>query len=272
MQEKDTTQDTASFKGHEYSGQEENAFYAKHISVSVIAKKTEKIATAIYMVTDFISESEPLRIQLRTLSLSLVSGTRKLSSRSSEPHYAFADEVCRTVDDVIVYLNLATTIGMVSEMNGKILNAELSKIGDEIRKNYGEKKVSVTTHPGYANIILTPAMFEVKESEKLLTDFPKGQQLNKGQTVSDTVLYEKKSVPAEIDEPLPKKTDIGTKIARRNDVLNIVRSKGKVSIKDISLIIKETSEKTIQRELLNLVREGALVKEGEKRWSLYRIA
>ena len=71
---------------------------------------------------------------------------------------------------------------------------------------------------------------------------------------------------------LSRKGDIGIKIARRNDVLNVIKSKGRASIKDVVSLLKDISEKTVQRELLALVREGVLVKEGEKRWSTYRVA
>ncbi len=259
MDQKDTGQINNASQGQAYSGQPQNSFYQKHAAVSVIVKKTEKITTAIYMVTDFIPESEPLRIHLRTLALSMISGTRKISARSSEPHYALADEVSRTIDETASLITLATTIGLISEMNAKILHTELEKVKGDIERHYGAKKVLVATHPGYANVILTDVMFDVPQPE---TYFPapvqqqqpviehKGQENSKGQT----------------------KIDIGLKIARRNDVLNVVRNKGKVSIKDILTILKDSGEKTIQRELFALVKEGVLVKEGEKRWSTYRVA
>ena len=43
-------------------------------------------------------------------------------------------------------------------------------------------------------------------------------------------------------------------------------------IKDVSPLIKGCSEKTIQRELLSMVKSGILKKEGEKRWSKYSLA
>ena len=241
------------------------------MAVSVIAKKTEKIATAIYMVTDFVPESEPLKYQLRTLSLALVSGTRKIGARSSEPHYALADDVGRSIDETVVFISIASTIGLISEMNANILTHELIKVKGDIIRHYGEKKVLINTHPGYANILLTPEMFEVSSQENIPPEIKNEQTFFKGHTpVAQQIPVEKFSQPAK--DPVGKKTDIGMKIARRNDVLAIVRNKGKVSIKDIVSILKGTSEKTVQRELLALVREGVLAKEGEKRWSTYRLA
>jgi predicted HTH transcriptional regulator len=57
---------------------------------------------------------------------------------------------------------------------------------------------------------------------------------------------------------------------RKRTILNLVDSKGKISIKDATSMIPGVSEKTIQRELLAMVKEGLLLKEGERRWSTYR--
>lgn len=274
MEQKDTQSENTFSNGQNLAGQAEFAFREKHASMSVMIKKTDKIVTAIYMVTDFISETEPIRPRLRTLSLSIHASVRKIGARSSEPHYALADEVTRTIEETSSLIKLATTIGLISEMNGQILVTELEKTTSEIKKLYGDKKVMVATHPGYANILLTPQMFDVPTEPMPLPEIHKGQEIFKGQTLiqkpqSFQTPYQQRT--SFKTESFVKKSDIGMKIARRNDVLNVVRSKGRVSIKDITSILKDISEKTVQRELLALVQEGVLVKEGEKRWSIYRM-
>lgn len=60
---------------------------------------------------------------------------------------------------------------------------------------------------------------------------------------------------------------------RAEQILGIVRSSGQaVSIRDISRVITDVSEKTIQRELGVLIDRGVIKKEGERRWSVYRLA
>ncbi len=274
MEQKDTREDNMFSNGQSLTEQAEFAFREKHASMSVMIKKTDKIVTAIYMVTDFVSESEPIRPRLRSLSLSIHGSVRKIGARSSEPHYALADEVVRTIEETSSLIKLASTIGLVSEMNGQILVTELEKTSAEIKKLYGDKKVMVATHPGYANILLTPTMFDVPPEPVPIPEIHKGQEIFKGQIQTQKIT----NFPSQYQSHVPmrtesfaKKSDIGMKIARRNDVLNVVRSKGRVSIKDITSILKDISEKTVQRELLALVHEGVLVKEGEKRWSVYRL-
>lgn len=60
--------------------------------------------------------------------------------------------------------------------------------------------------------------------------------------------------------------------ARREAILALIGHKGRVSIRDIAEEIRSVSAKTIQRELNALIREGLVVREGERRWSTYRLA
>lgn len=56
---------------------------------------------------------------------------------------------------------------------------------------------------------------------------------------------------------------------RMSLILELVRKKKRLSIKEISEVIKGCSEKTIQRELGALIEQGLVRKVGERRWSLY---
>jgi hypothetical protein len=64
---------------------------------------------------------------------------------------------------------------------------------------------------------------------------------------------------------------------RRDNILNIIKKNdGNATIKDIRDKInigltgaQVCSEKTLQRELLSMTREGVLNKTGEKRWTKY---
>lgn len=69
-------------------------------------------------------------------------------------------------------------------------------------------------------------------------------------------------------------TSTGSSIAksRRERVLDVLRDKGEATIKDITDVIKDCSEKTIQRELINLISDNVIVREGERRWSRYKLS
>ena len=140
---------------------------------------------------------------------------------------------------------------------------------------YGDKRTRSVTQPGATNVALETSFFDVEEPA--LPTYPKTSppvaqsSFSKGQMPQNNVLYTGTIETKRKIENQSRTGSVGIKIARRNDVLNVVRSKGQVSIKDILSIIKDISEKTVQRELLGLVKEGVLQKEGEKRWSTYKL-
>lgn len=274
MEQSNFNQTNNHLNGQSQNENLEKGFHFKHNSMSVIVKKTEKIATAIYMVTDFVHESEPLRNKLRSLSLSLISDTRKVGRHSVEPLYMVIEEVRGLSDEILVLIQLAGTVGLISEMNAKIIRTELEKVQKEFENLYGTPRTDVATHPGYANVILTPEMFDVPSASESFLTVPRENPVfsYKGQKDNSNVLYKNDFLNAKSTVSVNKKLDMGIKIARRNDVLNVVKANVTASIKDVKFVLKDLNEKTIQRELFALVQEGILIKEGEKRWSVYRVA
>jgi hypothetical protein len=275
MEQKDTQYHTAGNKGQSLTDSQYFAIQEKHQKMSFISKKTEKIATAMYMVTDFIPDSEPLRAQLRTIAISLMAKARALVSRASLPERFEIDEIAGLFDDATAFVQLSGTIGLVSQMNSSILHSELSKTATELRTLYGSLAYPSALHSGPTGVVLDPSLFTVELPKITPRPVPPVSviepDVSKGHEREHTVLYPKNDTNENKKDGSQKIASVGMKIARRNDVLNIVKSKGKVSIKDIVSVLKDTSVKTVQRELLQLVKEGVLTKEGEKRWSMYRL-
>jgi predicted HTH transcriptional regulator len=56
---------------------------------------------------------------------------------------------------------------------------------------------------------------------------------------------------------------------RKRIILNFFKEKDKLTLKDISVLLPQYGEKTIQRELLSMVAIGVLDREGKKRWTQY---
>ncbi len=59
--------------------------------------------------------------------------------------------------------------------------------------------------------------------------------------------------------------------SRKERIKTILREKGQTGIKDISDSIKDVSEKSIQRDLNELIETGEVVRIGERRWSTYKV-
>jgi hypothetical protein len=59
--------------------------------------------------------------------------------------------------------------------------------------------------------------------------------------------------------------------SRRERILSFLKDNTEATIKDISEVVTDCSEKTIQRELTALISDNVIVREGERRWSKYRL-
>ena len=273
-------------------------------SFSVIYKKTERIVTAMYLITNLIDDSEPIKWRMRVKGntlLSLIISLKNLGVRKGNDD---GEKIQNTIAEIISLFEIAHFSGMVSEMNFNVIKNEFIKLIDLIT---AYKDGSFKSH-----VIFDSAFFETPENKKETTiqtvDNNKGQTfVSKGQAqpqqrndaVSKNVLddstVQNKNIGQTIeivktDTPdvahvmsektttallgiydVKKSSDL-KKTNRRSLIVNTIRKKGPVTIKDIAGVIKGCSDKTIQRELSALVEMGALKREGERRWSTYSIA
>lgn len=58
---------------------------------------------------------------------------------------------------------------------------------------------------------------------------------------------------------------------RSERIKTVLEAKPQATVKDISEVITDVSEKTLQRELNSLIEKGQVVREGERRWSRYSV-
>lgn len=253
-----------------------------------IYKKTEKLVTAVYMITNFIKDNEPLKWRIREKALELLSlnisfNTVSLSDRKDllKKYQAYSIEI-------VSLSSIAHHAGLISEMNFEILRREFNSLVSTIEKDENKKSNEET-------VILNPSFFDAPkdrsaEASSAAIVSPMGVAGERKAGEATDVLYKGHvSAPAPTAfapapapapaAPTPIK-DIAPKPAKKADskddrqaaIIKLLSKKGGLSIKDFADIIKGVSEKTIQRELLAMVASGILKKEGERRWSTYSLA
>ena len=204
-----------------------------------VYKKTEKLATAIYMVTNLFSDAEPMKWNLRTKSsqmLSFIIGFKDiLESREDE----FSREAKTKVLEIVSLLEIAARSGLVSQMNFSILKSEFMNLIDflaHFKKGSGH----------YFD--LERNFFHVKP-------------------VAPPSIQE----PTESSQGQPHVLDIYKRTNRQNIIMNLLKRKDSLTIHEIAETISDCSEKTIQRELISLIKAGLVKKDGERRWSRYSL-
>ena len=238
-----------------------------------INKKTEKLITALYMVTDCIDFDDALKIKLRSLGVELLSDMYKFSMFSVVDKHTHINTSISRTSEIISFVDIASTIGFISDMNAGILKREFNGLISELESHLPKKQ--------QFSFVLNEEMFNIPRplSEIKRTDY-------KGQTIGQSIGQDKgqkdniDSLRPRATSPLSKgKANTGqSKAERAEKILFLIKVKGDppagevgMSIKDISTAFTECSEKTIQRELSELIIKGQIKKTGDKRWSRYSL-
>lgn len=245
-----------------------------------LSKKCERLATAVYLVTNFLLDTEPLKTRLRTLSLDFVrdASFARVGGHTTEGHSL--DVLRGNILETLALLELAFISGLLSEMNFTILKREYASLRDAI-------EIKKASHESRTDNILGETFFG---STFRGEDTSHKDILNKGQnnqnmslTMSDRNASTHSNVAKLIAQKTTQPTSNGShqisssaslnigRETRRAQIIKIVKDSHDVMIKDIALHFPDLSEKTLQRELIGLVETGVLKKTGERRWSRYSI-
>lgn len=251
----------------------------KHISDFLI-KKTEKIVTALYMVTDYIDDGEALKNKIRATSLDLLSDVYKTTIVISNRDI-YILTVNKRIDEITSFLNIAETIGLISEMNSNILKNELLIMIKDMKEFYPQKVSSTFTLDQKIFNITRPDIHKTSLMEKSYKPIGIGEykghikdnNINYGMSdINNKLSFSKGQFEVNPKSSITKEERINKIILVIKDKKDLIGNENGVSIKDISSTISDYSEKTIQRELNALVIKGQLKKTGAKRWSRYQIA
>ena len=238
-------------------------FGSNHASAYVY-KKTEKILVALYLVTNFVPETEPARIYIRNKSLHLLSDTLLLKSGFRSAGSERVNTIIASINEILSLLDVIHAAGFISNMNLEVLKKELISLILFLR--------SVEDDSSAQSIHIEDSYFDTNTTSELKEHF-------KGHIEKDVIFDIKKTFVKDIKRKgqIPsriKKQSVVIKkhLDRREQILSLLKDKKVVTVKDVSEIILNCGEKTIQRELMALVISGVLKKDGERRWSTYSFA
>jgi hypothetical protein len=244
-------------------------------------KKTERLTPAVYLITGFFDDKEPIKWKLRSLASELLSASLVLNESYKSGKDRAVSDMKNIVLEIGSLLTVAKNAGLMSDMNYKIIDEEFSNLLNSIAsdsKNTIPRDFFAVPIPDESRSLPAAPVAPVQHIERAYSESPKSAPVNqshvldKGHTKSglldDYTSFVKK-------EP-KKEKEAGAvslkKNSRQTVILDIVKKKKEIMIKDVSPLISGCSEKTIQRELLAMVNAGILKKEGEKRWSRYSLA
>jgi hypothetical protein len=240
-------------------------FFSAEDYLLYIFKKTEKITAGIYLVSGLLNDDEPMKWELRDHGMELMSSSFTASSNQPGDKSATIQSLFAAALETISLLNVARISNLITEMNHSLLVHEIDNIVGMLRDRLAQS----AENAGYVlseNFFRTPDLFAsgFKTRDKSGNNDYKGQNLvsnmwksskdlvKEGRSIGHNSIEEKKNI-------------------RQESILNVLKNQSNLTIKDFSNVIKDCSEKTIQRELIELVDRGIVRKDGERRWSKYSL-
>jgi hypothetical protein len=222
-------------------------------------KKAEKITAALYLISSLLKDTEPMKWELREKAVSMISSSIALNSIEPSDKNGILQSLFSVSLETLTLLNIASLAGLISEMNHSILKNEIELIVSLLK----EKVLEDTERAGY---ILSDSFFK---TDFKMGEIPQGQlTFDKGQSSAMNAAQQKQrdaSVKKEKVALKDKKND------RKTMITSLLQKQSHLTIKDFAKVIQGCSEKTIQRELLELVEKGIIKREGERRWSTYSL-
>lgn len=216
-------------------------------------RRAERIGAALHLVTNHVSEEEPLRRLIRTSSIELLAYILELRVGLRSPGSEKGQVVLAEIRHLISLVRLLAIAGYVSSENVHAIAEALDELGTLIvasQKSTLGEQLSITHEE-----LQPPALQNTYSGTHAAYATPQRESAKK--TIRDI---------KDTREQRPKSGGM-----RASQILDILRLGGVLAIKDIAVNLPQYSEKMIQRELADLVHEGKISKTGEKRWSRYQI-
>lgn len=201
--------------------------------------KGQKIVAALYLLTNHLSDIDPLKQALRQNAIALISGN--------------VDKVLIT-NLLLDFLHSAALARLVSNENVAVLENQLAQFTEQFLAGQ---------NPSFGSL------FEADKNTLSDNNLSCSKVSYKGlSSVSDKhlTLSKKETIKNNGENDL---SGSELRAKRQSQILSFIDSRKSAGIKDIANLFPNVSEKTIQREVQVLVERGAINKRGNKRWSLY---
>lgn len=238
-------------------GKSLGVFLGNNPALFFVLKKVEKLVGALYIIAGFMPASEPLSEKLKGHCLELMSYTARSVVSGGRWSFEVGQKLKEIIVEIMSIIEIAFMAGFVSAMNKDVVLDEFNKLILIIDREGNKAGITVSKDAfdvGLQNPI------SITNNLIRRNDMP---QSVKGQYKKDTAKIGHKLGAVTADK----------RHSRRDEIVEVFRKEKKfLSVKDVNIYFKDYSDKTIQRELLALVADGILKKEGERRWSKYILA
>jgi hypothetical protein len=248
--------------GQENKGQ--NAFFLQ---------KSEKLATAVYMITDIIDSREPVRWKIREEAMEILSlMSAPLGDASSKWNVLY--RITQAIERIEHILMLARNAKLISSMNASVVMKEYAELKEKVANAWGDDSdhEPLKLNHQFFKVDALPVVHPRRsfpQPELKRTIAVETPAISQHITVQQKIVTDTPVVKTDTQSDIPKLE--GKKTDRRSVILALLKVKPELSVSDALKEFPGVSDKTVQRELVAMVESGILQKKGEKRWSTYSL-
>lgn len=254
--------------------------------MAFLCDRVQKITGAVYRVTDLLPDKEPLKWVIRENVVTTLNNIISIKDKKPFERAGHLMEINDAIDKIIVLFTIFSESNTFAGSNFNILieeyNAIKKDLASEIQssdikllfsdmstKKYSKENSMAEGNPqeisnGHSN---GPNYQTIGQSNGQINDNGQEKVIQK-ESPHDPTSKKIEPKPAKGEIPEKKKSNWTNK-ERKNKIFEIVKSKGKITVGELSGMFAGFSEKTLQRDLVEMVRNGLLRKEGDKRWRTY---
>ena len=234
--------------------------FEKDIRRVYLYKKAERLAKAIHLIVPAFADSPSFKDRLDRIAVGLVDA-------AVLPPAASREALSRELLALSSMLGIARTGGKLTPMNADLIAREAHLLLGEVA-GYEEPRLTLEEVPTLASLAKAAASGESARLRSVARVSYDPALDTQEESVSD-----KGQIKGHIKDIAASKQKVSNAAnQRREGILSVLKAKGPSYIKDISLVVRDVSEKTIQRELSVLVSEGVVKRKGDRRWTTYELA
>lgn len=234
--------------------------FGHNISAEKAYKRAERIAAAIYILTKYMSDTEPLRASARTASHQLLKDVLELRSGFRiDADAASLSRLHARVREMISLVQLLAVAGYISRENADMVTRALEELSQFI-ESAGASQLAERTTFTKEDLLIDQT---IRQPQPRTAD-GNGQRGN---------VYDRPTgADVKVKDSSKGQRDVKDgNSSRRTAILEVLKDGQRMGIRDIASFVIGCSEKTVQRELASLISDGLIKKEGEKRWSRYSL-
>lgn len=264
-----------------------------------IMEHCKKITEALYRITDLFPRKEPLKWSLREEGVKIFKLFISLSNKKFvKEKVDLILKIKTNINQIIYLLEIASSNSFITGINFTVLKREYLRLKSAVTEHeslYSENEelINIKNLPAFNFLTDNPAPQKTNnidlsqlsiinsnghlEDLKDIKDKEEYNNMSFKMSISENTLkHNHNNGHKENNEDINNETSnngIKTDTKRSVKILDIIKSteNGFMSINEVYGHFKGISKKTIQRELIGLVRGGALRMDGEKRWRRYML-